>query len=68
MCLCKIVGYLHREYHFYGCHTPEDMGKFLGDKYVKNSFDTFSNYIKKKETMLNDLCFKELDSIVKNLR
>lgn len=68
MCLCKIVGYLHREYHFYGCHTPEDMGKFLGDKYVKNSFDTFSNYIKKKETMLNDQCFKELDSIVKNLR
>ena len=61
MCLCKIVGYLHREYHFYGSKTPEDMGKLLGDKYVKNSYDTFSSYIKKKETMLNGLCFNEID-------
>ena len=65
MCLCKIVGYLHREYHFYGSHSPEDMGKFMSDKYVKNSRDTFANYIKKKDTMLNEQCFKELDAIVK---
>ena len=65
MCLCKIVGYLHREYHFYGSKTPEDMGKLLGDKYVKNSYDTFSSYIKKKETMLNGLCFKEIDEALK---
>jgi hypothetical protein len=37
------------------------MGKLLGDKYVKNSYDTFSSYIKKKETMLNGLCFNEID-------
>ena len=65
MCLCKIVGYLHREHHFYGSHSPEDMGKFMGDRYVKNSRDTFSNYIKKKETMLINQCFNELDAIVK---
>ena len=65
MCLCKIVGYLHREYHFYGSKTPEDMGKLLGDKYVKNSYDTFSSYIKKKETMLNGLCFNEIDEALK---
>lgn len=65
MCLCKIVGYLHREYHFYGSKTPEDMGKLLGDRYVKNSYDTFSSYIKKKETMLNGLCFKEIDEALK---
>lgn len=65
MCLCKIVGYLHREYHFYGSITPEDMGKLLGDRYVKNSYDTFSSYIKKKETMLNGLCFKEIDEALK---
>jgi hypothetical protein len=65
MCLCKIVGYLHREYHFYGSHTPEEMGKLLGDRYVKNSYDTFSSYIKKKETMLNGLCFNEIDEALK---
>lgn len=65
MCLCKIVGYLHREYHFYGSHTPEDMGKLLGDRYVKNSYDTFSSYIKKKESMLNSLCFNEIDKALK---
>lgn len=65
MCLCKIIGYLHREYHFYGSKTPEDMGKLLGDRYVKNSYDTFSSYIKKKETMLNGLCFKEIDEVLK---
>ena len=65
MCLCKIVGYLHREYHFYGSKTPEDMGKLLGDKYAKKSYDTFSSYIKKKETMLNGLCFNEIDEALK---
>ena len=65
MCLCKIVGYLHREYHFYGSQTPEKMGKLLGDKYAKNSYDTFSSYIKKKETMLNGLCFSEIDEALK---
>ena len=65
MCLCKIVGYLHREYHFYGSKTPEDMGKLLGDRYTKNSYDTFTSYIKKKETMLNGLCFNEIDEALK---
>ena len=65
MCLCKIVGYLHREYHFYGSHTPENMGKLLGDRYVKNSYGTFSSYIKKKETMLNSQCFNEIDEALK---
>lgn len=65
MCFCKIVGYLHREHHFYGNHSPEDMGKVLGDRYVKNSYETFSKYIKKKESMLNDLCFNELENILK---
>ena len=66
MCLCKIVGYLHRKYHFYGSHTPEEMGKFLGDRYVKNSHGTFTNYIKKKNSTLNEQCFSELDEALKN--
>ncbi len=56
-CLCKIVGYLHREYHLFGDRTPEDLGKALGDKYSR---ETFSNYIKKKKSDLNELCFKEI--------
>ena len=67
LCLCKIIAHLHRQYHFYGSHTPEDMGKLLGDRYVKNSYDTISNYIKKKETTLTSLCFKEIDDIMKNI-
>ena len=68
MCLCKIVGYLHREYHFYGSKTPENMGKLLGDEYTKNSYDTFTSYIKKKETMLNGLCFSEIDEALKKVK
>lgn len=68
MCLCKIVAYLQREHHFYGSHSPADMGKVLGDRYVKNSYNTFSDYIKKKETMLNEQCFKELEEILKNFK
>lgn len=67
MCLCKIIGYLHREYHFYGSHTPEDLGKVLGDRYVKNSYETFRDYIKKRETMLNKQCFSEIEDILKNI-
>ena len=68
MCLCKIIGHLHREYHFFGSHTPEDMGKYLGDTYAKNSYETFRDYIKKRETMLNEQCFSEIDNILKKVR
>jgi hypothetical protein len=67
MCLCKIVGHLHREYHFFGSHTPEDMGKVLGDRYAKNSYETFRDYIKKRETMLNEQCFSEIEDILKKV-
>jgi hypothetical protein len=66
MCLCKIVSHLQSEYKFYGSHSSEDLGKVLGDRYAKNSYDTFSSYIKKKDTMLNDLCFKEIGEVLKN--
>ena len=66
MCLCKIVSHLQSEYKFYGSHSSEDLGKVLGDRYAKNSYDTFSNYIKKKETMLNELCFNEIEEALKN--
>ena len=66
MCLCKIVAYLHREHRFYGSHSAEDLGKGLRYDDVKNSQSTFFNYIKKRETMLNDQCYNELDEILKN--
>lgn len=65
LCLCKIIGYLNREYHLYGSHTPEDLGKVLGDCYVKNSFETIANYIMKKDSSLNGQCFKDLDEVMK---
>ena len=65
LCLCKIIGYLNREYHLYGSHTPVDLGKVLGDCYVKNSFETIANYIMKKDSSLNDQCFKDLDEVMK---
>ena len=68
MCLCKIVSHLQSEYKFYGSHSSEDLGKVLGDRYAKNSYDTFSNYIKKKETMLNELCFNEIGEALKNYK
>lgn len=64
LCLCKIIGYLNREYHLYGSHTPEDLGKVLGDCYVKNSFETIANYIMKKDSSLNGQCFKDLDEVM----
>ena len=63
--LCKIIGYLHREYHLFGSYTPEDMGKLMGDRYVKNSRDSISNYIKKKSSDLTAQIFSELDAIMK---
>ena len=66
MCLCKIVSHLQSKYKFYGSHSSEDLGKVLGDRYAKNSYDTFSNYIKKKETMLNELCFNEIEEALEN--
>lgn len=66
MCLCKIVSHLQSEYKFYGSHSSEDLGKVLGDRYAKKSYETFTNYIKKKETMLNDLCFNEIKEALKN--
>ena len=68
MCLCKIMSHLQSEYKFYGSHSSEDLGKVLGDRYAKNSYDTFSNYIKKKETMLNELCFNEIGEALKNYK
>jgi hypothetical protein len=65
LCLCKIIGHLHREYHLFGHHTPEELGKALGDKYSR---ETFSNYIKKKKTELNDQCFKEIAEALETIR
>ena len=65
LCLCKIIGHLHREYHLFGHHTPEDLGKALGDKYSR---ETFSNYIKKKKSELNDQCFKEIAEALETIR
>jgi hypothetical protein len=64
-CLCKIVSHLQSEYKFYGSHTSNDLGKLLGDKRNKVSYETLSNYIKKKETMLNELCFSEIKEALK---
>lgn len=61
ICLCKIIGHLHREHHLFGNHSPEDMGKFLGDKYSR---ETFSNYIKKRQIMLTSLSIKEIEDAV----
>ena len=44
------------------------MGKLLGDEYTKNSYETFTSYIKKKETMLNGLCFNEIDEALKKVK
>lgn len=65
LCLCKIVSHLQSEYKFYGSHTSNDLGKLLGDKRNKISHETISNYIKKKETMLNELCFSEIKEALK---
>lgn len=66
LCFCKIIGHLNREHKFFGSHSPEDMGKVLGDKYRKISYGTFANYIKKKATMLNKQSINELEEILKN--
>lgn len=65
LCLCKIIGHLHREYHLFGFHTPEDLGKSLGDKYSR---ETFSNYIKKKKSELNEQCFKEIAEALESIK
>ena len=65
LCLCKIIGHLHREYHLFGYHTPEDLGKALGDRYSR---ETFSNYIKKKKSELNEQCFREIAEALESIR
>ena len=61
-CFCHIVGWMQREYHIYGNNAPLDLGKELGDRY---SWETFKDYIKKRDVMLTAQSIKELDDILK---
>ncbi|MBO4892929.1 MAG: hypothetical protein J5502_09995 [Prevotella sp.] len=61
-CFCHIVGWMQREYSIFGDNAPTDLGKQLGDRY---SWETFKDYIKKREIMLTAQSIKELDSILK---
>ena len=59
-CFCHIVGWLNREKHLYGSHSPADLGKELGDKYSR---ETYKDYIKKTKTVLSQQSINELEDI-----
>ena len=59
-CFCHIVGWLNREKHLYGNHSPSDLGKELGDKYSR---ETYKDYIKKTKTVLSQQSINELEDI-----
>jgi hypothetical protein len=61
-CFCHIVGWMQREYRIFGNNAPTDLGKELGDRY---SWETFKDYIKKRDVMLTAQSIKELDEILK---
>ena len=62
---CNIVGWLQREYHFYGSNSSVVLGKTLNNGKIS---DTFKKYIGARETILNQQTISELTSMIEKKR
>ena len=62
---CNIVGWLQREYRFYGSNSSVILGKTLNNGKIS---DTFKKYIGARETILNQQTINELVSIINKKR